>query len=73
MSTGVWAKRSVVAAVCVGVAMVATPSWAEQSAGDSYGTGQLEFDVSVTAFINGRPGQQRLEMGDAQATKARLS
>ncbi len=71
MSKGAWAKRSVVAAVCVGVAMVATPSWAEQGDGESYGTGQLDFNVSVTAFINGRPGGQRLEMGDAQAMGAR--
>ena len=35
------------------------------------GTGQLDFNVSVTAFINGRPGGQRLEMGDAQAMGAR--
>lgn len=71
MNKGAWAKRSVVAAVCVSVAMVATPSSAEQSDGESYGTGQLDFNVGVVALINGRPGQEVLQMGDAQTTGAR--
>jgi hypothetical protein len=70
MSKGTWAKRSVVAAVCVGVAMVATPSWAEQL-GESSGTRQLEFDVGIGVITNDRPGQQRFEMGDARTTGAR--
>ena len=71
MNKGAWAKRSVVAAVCVSVAMVATPSSAEQSDGESYGTGQLEFNLDVGALINGRPSRIAFQMGDAQTTGAR--
>lgn len=71
MGRGIWVKRSVVAAVCVGVAMVATPSWAEDRNGtETAGSGQLEWDLNKTA-VGGGPQVRVMRMGDARTTGAR--